>query len=94
MGLSMGAEVASSSAPANVMEALGHESNGSTAHDDTYVVDGEKVVVLARYTVANKATGEGLAFVSPTTSVVRGGLIVGFEQFTDTAEVRDAMRTS
>ena len=32
--------------------------DGWTAHDDTYVVDGENVVVLARYTATNKATGK------------------------------------
>ncbi len=35
---------------ANVMEKLGADWDGWTAHDDTYVVDGENVVVLARYT--------------------------------------------
>ncbi|NUR42965.1 MAG: SnoaL-like domain-containing protein, partial [Streptomyces sp.] len=31
---------------ANVMEKLGQDWDGWTAHDDTYVVDGENVVVL------------------------------------------------
>ncbi|MEW2307034.1 nuclear transport factor 2 family protein, partial [Streptomyces sp. NPDC006655] len=35
---------------ANVMEKLDQEWDNWTAHDDTYVVDGENVVVLARYT--------------------------------------------
>jgi hypothetical protein len=43
---------------ANVMEELGADWIDWTAHDDTYVVDGENVVVLARYTAANKATGQ------------------------------------
>ena len=34
----------------NVMEQLGKEWDGWAAHDDTYVVDGENVVVFARYT--------------------------------------------
>src|SRR5205814_3668249 len=34
----------------HVMEALGRDWDGWTAHDDRYVVDGEDVVVLARYT--------------------------------------------
>src|SRR4051794_5946008 len=42
---------------AGVMERLGNDWDGWTAHDDTYVVDGENVVVLARYTASNKATG-------------------------------------
>src|SRR5206468_2605073 len=43
---------------ANVMQRLGAGWDGWTAHDDTYVVDGENVVVLARYTATNKATGK------------------------------------
>ena len=35
---------------ANVMEKLAAEWDGWTAHDDTYVVNGDNVVVLARYT--------------------------------------------
>ena len=44
--------------PPNVMEQLGKDWDDWTAHDDTYVVDGENVVVLARYTATNKATGK------------------------------------
>ena len=40
----------------NVMEALARDWDDWVAHDDTYVVDGEDVVVLARYTATNKAT--------------------------------------
>jgi ketosteroid isomerase-like protein len=61
------------------------------AHDDTYVVDGENVVVLARYTAVNKATGKPIDVRVAHHFVVRGGLIVRFEQFVDTALVRDAM---
>ena len=75
---------------ANVMEKLGAEWEGWAAHDDTYVVDGENVVVLARYTARNRATGNDLAARVAHHFVVRGGLIVRFEQFVDTALVRDA----
>ena len=75
---------------ANVMEKLGAEWDGWTAHDDTYVVDGENVVVLARYTARHRATGKPLAARVAHHFVVRGGLIVRFEQFVDTALVRDA----
>ena len=61
-----------------------------TAHDDTYVVDGDDVVVLARYTARNKATGRPLAVRVAHHFIVRDGLIVRFEQFVDTALVRDA----
>ena len=76
----------------NVMQALANEWDDWTAHDDRYVVDGENVVVLARYTAVNRATGKRLAVRVAHHFVVRGGLIVRFEQFVDTAKVRDAMR--
>ncbi|MFD7448826.1 nuclear transport factor 2 family protein [Kitasatospora sp. NPDC059827] len=75
---------------ANVMERLAAEWENWTAHDDLYVVDGENVVVLARYTAVHKATGRPLAVRVAHHFVVRGGRIVRFEQFTDTALVRDA----
>jgi len=54
---------------ANVMEQLGKEWDNWIAHDDTYVIDGENVVVLARYTATNKATVARLG-----TSGENGGL--------------------
>jgi ketosteroid isomerase-like protein len=75
---------------ANVMEKLAADWEGWTAHGDSYIVDGENVVVLARYTARNRATGKPLAVRVAHHFVVRGGLIVRFEQFVDTALVRDA----
>lgn len=74
----------------SVMERLGAEWDDWTAHDDTYVVDGDDVVVLARYTARHKSSGRPLAVRVAHHFVVRGGLIVRFEQFVDTALVRDA----
>jgi len=74
----------------NVMEKLAAEWEGWVAHDDTYVVEGENVVVLARYTSRHRATGKALAVRVAHHFIVRGGLIVRFEQFVDTALVRDA----
>ena len=75
----------------SVMERLGAEWNHWTAHDDTYVVDGDNVVVLARYTATNKATGKSINVRVAHHFIVRGGRIVRFEQFVDTAKVREAM---
>lgn len=75
----------------NVMEALARDWEDWTAHDDRYVVDGENVVVLARYTATNKATRRPIEVRVAHHFVVRGGLIVRFEQFVDSAKVRDAM---
>jgi len=77
---------------ANVMEKLGADWEGWAAHDDSYVVDGENVVVLARYTAVNKATSKPINVRVAHHFVVRGGQIVRFEQFVDTAKVQDAMR--
>src|SRR3954465_2737810 len=74
-----------------VMEQLGRDWDGWAAHDDTYVVDGENVVVLPGYTATNKATGKRRSRGGAPRSLGRGGLIVRFEQFVDTALVRDAM---
>ncbi|MFY1699530.1 nuclear transport factor 2 family protein [Solwaraspora sp. WMMA2101] len=77
----------------NVMQRLAEQWDGWIVHDDTYVVDGENVVVLARYTATNKATGKDIGVRVAHHFVVRGGQIVRFEQFVDTAKVRDAMAT-
>ncbi|MFC0628288.1 nuclear transport factor 2 family protein [Kribbella deserti] len=74
-----------------VMEQLGKDWDDWIAHDDTYVVDGENVVVLARYTATNKSTRKDIDVRVAHHFVVRGGRIVRFEQFVDTAKVRDAM---
>ena len=75
----------------NVMAALARDWDDWTAHDDTYVVEGENVVVLARYTATNKATGKEIDVRVAHHFIVRGAKIVRFEQFVDTAGVRAAM---
>jgi len=77
----------------NVMEKIAADWDSWTAVDDTYVVDGENVVVLARYTATNKATGRPIDVRVAHHFTVRGGAIVRFEQFVDTAKVREAMHT-
>jgi ketosteroid isomerase-like protein len=75
---------------AGVMEQLAKEWANWVAHDDTYIVEGENVVVLARYTAENLATRKTLNVRVAHHFVVRAGLIVRFEQFTDTALVLEA----
>ena len=74
----------------NVMEILGRDWDGWAAHDDTYIVEGENVVVLARYTATHRATGNPSNVRVAHHFIVRGGLIVRFEQFVDTAKVVEA----
>ncbi|MEV7135929.1 nuclear transport factor 2 family protein [Arthrobacter sp. NPDC093128] len=74
----------------NVMEILGIDWEAWAAHDDDYIVEGENVVVLARYTAKHRATGNPLNVRVAHHFIVRGGLIVRFEQFVDTAKVAEA----
>ena len=74
----------------NVMEILGRDWSDWAAHDDSYVVDGENVVVLARYTATHRTTGKALNVRVAHHFIVRGGLIVRFEQFVDTLKVAEA----
>lgn len=76
---------------AGVFKRLATEWDDWTTHDDTYVVDGERVVVLARYTARNKATGKDMAARVAHSFIVRNGQIVRMEQFVDSAMVRAAM---
>ncbi|MFB6890530.1 nuclear transport factor 2 family protein [Kitasatospora sp. NPDC056327] len=75
---------------AGVMDRLADDWEDWAAHDDRYVVDGEDVVVLGRYTAVHRATRRPLTVRMVHHFTVRGGRIVRFEQFTDTALVRDA----
>lgn len=74
----------------NVMEVLGRDWDGWAAHDDTYIVEGDNVVVLARYTATHRATGNPLNVRVAHHLIVRGGHIVRFEQFVDTIKVAQA----
>src|SRR4051794_25927150 len=78
-------------APPNAMDVLARDWDDWVAHDDTYVVNGENVVVPARYTATNKATGRPVNARVAHHFIVRSGKIVRFEQFVDTATVRAAM---
>ena len=75
----------------NVMEKLAEEWDDWAVHPDTFVADGENVVALARYTAVNKATGKPIDVRVAHHFTVRDGLIIRFEQFVDTAKVREAM---
>jgi hypothetical protein len=57
-----------------------------------YVCDGQSVVAIGDYAGTCKATGK--SFKAPFAHLwkLRGGAVVGFQQFTDTAVVQQAMR--
>ena len=75
----------------NVMEKLQVSWNDWAATPDKFIIDGERVVALGHYTARNKATGKPLHVRVAHAFVVRNGKIVTFEQFVDTALVREAM---
>lgn len=74
-----------------VFTQLAQEWDDWITHDDTYVADGEQVVVLARYSARNKATGKAMEARVAHAFTVRGGMIVRMEQIVDSATVRAAM---
>lgn len=77
---------------ADIFEPLAATWNDWTTHDDdAYIVDGEHVVVLARYSAGNKATGKSMQARVAHSLTVRNGKIVRFEQIVDSATVRAAM---
>lgn len=76
---------------AGVFEQLAAAWEGWITHDDTYIADGERVVVLARYSATNKATGKAMEARVAHSFIVRSGRIVRMEQIVDSATVRTAM---
>ena len=75
----------------NVMEKLQAAWDDWAATPDEFIVDGERVVALCRYTARNKATGKPLNVRVAHAFLVHNSKIVTFEQFVDTALVREAM---
>jgi ketosteroid isomerase-like protein len=71
---------------------LADEWDAFGAQPQEYVCDGRTVVAIGDYSGTCKATGK--AFKAPFAHVwkLRGGAVVGFQQFTDTAVVQRAMR--
>jgi ketosteroid isomerase-like protein len=84
-------ETAIEATMAGVLDQPTAEWDDWTTHDDTYVVDGERVVVLARCTARNKATGKEMVARVAHSFIVRDGQIVHMEQIVDSGAVRAAM---
>ena len=76
----------------NVFMRLVDEWDGFSAAPQEFVSDGQSVVAIGDYSATCKATGK--AFKAPFAHVwkLRGGRVIGFQQFTDTAVVQRAMR--
>jgi ketosteroid isomerase-like protein len=76
----------------NVFMRLVADWDGFSAAPVEFICDGQKVVAIGDYSATCKATGK--AFKAPFAHVwkLRGGRVVGFQQFTDTAVVQRAMQ--
>lgn len=76
----------------NVFDRLGAEWDGYTAAISELIDGGDTVVGLGEYSGTYTATGQTFAARVAHVWRLAGGSVVQFEQFTDTALVRDAMR--
>ncbi len=69
-----------------ILGRLGTEWDGSTIHVDRLVTEGDTVVMLGRYTGRYRATGRQLNAQVVHVWTVRDGRIIGFQQYSDTAQ--------
>jgi len=76
----------------NVFKVLGTEWDGYRFTLETLIDGGERIVGVGTYTGTFKATGKAMRARVAHVWQVAGGRIVGFEQFTDTLRVAEAMR--
>jgi ketosteroid isomerase-like protein len=76
----------------NVFMRLADEWDAFSAAPNEFLCDGQSVVAIGDYSATCKATGK--AFKAPFAHLwkLRGGRVVGFQQFTDTAVVQRAMK--
>ncbi|MFF1571933.1 nuclear transport factor 2 family protein [Leifsonia sp. NPDC058292] len=77
---------------ANVFERIGAEWNGYTAAITELIDGGDTIVGLGTYSGTFKATGRSFEARVAHVWRLENGRVVRFEQFTDTALVRDAVR--
>ncbi|WP_339928981.1 nuclear transport factor 2 family protein [uncultured Brevundimonas sp.] len=79
--------------PAAVFEGvfgrIGQQWQGFVVTPVTILASGDRVVSLGRYTGTNTATGEALDAQFVHVFTLAGGKIVGFQQYTDTAQWMD-----
>ena len=77
---------------ANVFAKLGSEWDGFTAVPHTFVAEGDSVVALGDYGGTYKATGRRFSAPFAHAWTLRGGKVVRFQQYTDTALAQAAVR--
>lgn len=75
----------------HVANPINEDWDGFLTHVEEYIDAGEQVIVLGRYRGTYKVTGKAVDAQVCTVYTVRNGAIVRWQQFTDTAQIRDAM---
>ena len=73
----------------NLFMRLATEWDGFTVHPGGFHDAGDAVVVEARYTGTYKQTGRKLNAQVCHVWTIRGGKVVGFQQYVDTAQLQD-----
>ena len=71
---------------------IGAEYEGFVVTPVTYLVSGDRVVAMGRYTGTNRATGEALDAQFAHVFTVSGGKVTHFQQYTDTAQWVDVTK--
>jgi ketosteroid isomerase-like protein len=75
----------------NLFRKLGAEWDGFTVHPRTFYGAGNSVIVEGRYTGTYKATGKSADIQMCHVWDVEDGKITRFQQYLDTAKMRDVM---
>jgi uncharacterized protein len=71
---------------------IARDWDGFSATPESYIAEGGRVVAFGAYAGTYKATGQAMSAAFAHLWTVRGGQIVGFVQYTDTAKVLESMR--
>jgi len=75
----------------NLFMRLGGEWDGFTVHPRSFHGAGESIIVEARYTGTYKATGKRMDAQACHVWDVKDGKLTRFQQYVDTAKLRDVM---
>ncbi len=76
----------------NLFEPLGRDWSSFDAHAEQFLTDGDQAVAFGRYVGTHRRTGRSMTAPFAHHWTIRGGKIVRFVQYTDTAKVLEATR--
>jgi ketosteroid isomerase-like protein len=78
----------------NLFMRIGAEWDGFTVHPKSFYDAGNSVIVEARYTGAYKATGKSMDAQVCHVWDAKDGKVTRFQQYVDTAQLRDVVRAT